>query len=168
MAATLPTFDVNSKVAAAYGIPSDLGNLYETTDGKLYRLVKAAAAITANAGGTFVSTDYSGGIPTWSVSKTTTAADSACVGVVPSGISTLAASDHFFVQVTGNAQVQANATSVTNGDKIAPSTDGQAAAFAVTAAGDAINAVNIIGEATNTAGATAAGQLITADLRRVL
>jgi hypothetical protein len=89
---------------------ADLGKLI-LVDGKLYRLVKAAVAISA-AAKLVVSTALSSGVPTWVVklAGATGYSVSTPAGVVPAGqtgstgTTAIQAGDYFYVQVSGAAK----------------------------------------------------------------
>lgn len=157
-------------------LSGDLLNTYRLDTG-VFRWVKASAAIT-NAGGKIVTLVFSSGAPTGAVAETTTASDNDVAGVIPIGSSstrggaitattTLAADSYFLVQLSGYTRVQAgNTTVVAGGALVTATTTGtvQSMATGVEAAA-AVQA--FVGYATNTAAATAAGQLITCVLTKV-
>ncbi len=153
----------------------DLGKTYRLNSG-VFRWVTNSAAIT-NAGGKILTFTFTAGAITGTVVETATANDYPIAGVIPIGTSgqggailrttTLAAASSFLVQVNGGAQVQAANTTVTAGSPlITTTTSGNVGSLATTA--DSVSAVlGYLGYATNTVGATAAGQLITCVLTRV-
>jgi len=97
--------------SAATDLANCLGNIYHRPNGKVYRLVRAAAAIAAAAGKVLASAvDATTGERTWVVNVTTTANDPLVAGVVPgvqagtASTTGLAADDYFLLQVAGDAQ----------------------------------------------------------------
>jgi len=91
-----------------------VGNVYgPDVDGKVYRLVSATAAITAPARKAVV-TAFSAGVPTYAVDVTSTAANGAICGVVPTeyGSTTIAIGAVFLVQIAGPASVLAQSSSI--------------------------------------------------------
>jgi hypothetical protein len=154
---------------------ADLLNTYRLEAG-VFRWVKAGAAIS-NAGGKAVVFSLTNGVPTGAVVETTTANDYKVAGVIPIGTSgrggsialttTLAADSYFLIQLNGASQVQAANTTCTAGQAlITTTTSGAVGSLSTTI--DGANAVlGYLGYATNTAAATAAGQLITCVLTRV-
>jgi hypothetical protein len=100
------------KASQATDLATQLGRLFETADGKIYRLVKAAADIATAARFAVVTAVTAGGLPTWLVNTTTTANNYLAVGVVPAGqvgtgstATTLLAGDYFLVQASGVATI---------------------------------------------------------------
>lgn len=127
-----------------------LGNLYEI-DGKIYRLVKAAAAISTPSK-FIVATALSSGAPTWSVNTTTTANDHLVAGVIPSDYSaTIASGSYFFIQVSGAAQV-VSAGAFSAGALVGSSTTAGRADDASVAAG--VGAIGVALEAASGAAET--------------
>lgn len=116
--------DIGTASANAEMAP-DIGRLF-IANGKVYRLVKAANAITAAAKKTLV-TAVSSGNPTWVVDVSTTANDYLVAGVVPvgqtgsSGTTGLLAGDYFYLQVGGPALCIA-AAAITAGKPVGCST----------------------------------------------
>ena len=157
-------------------LTGDLGNTYRM-DAGVFRWVTNSAAIT-NAGGKVLVFSFTAGAITGTVIETATANDYPIAGVVPiaatstqggaiTRTTTLAAGSYFLVQVNGASRVQAANTTVSVGSPlITTTTSGNVGSLATTA--DAVSAVlGYLGYATNTAGATAAGQFITCVLTRV-
>jgi hypothetical protein len=98
--------------SSATDLANCLGNVCELPNGKVYRLVKAGAAIAAAEGKILVSAvDGTTGERTWVVDVTTTANDPLVAGVVPedqvgsTGTTGLVSGDYFLLQVAGDAQV---------------------------------------------------------------
>lgn len=90
-------------------LETKLGYLYEI-NGKIYRLVKAAAEITSPAKKCLV-TAASSGVPTWAVNTTTTAGNYLAAGIVPTEYTaTIASGSYFFLQVSGAATAIAETT----------------------------------------------------------
>lgn len=81
----------------------NLGRIY-TINGARWMIVKATGALTT-MGRALVASATSGGLPTYSVSTTTTAADNYAIGVCHSSQVDLAAGDFFLVQGSGYAEV---------------------------------------------------------------
>lgn len=156
-------------------LTADLGNTYRL-DAGVFRWVTNSAAIT-NAGGKVLTFTFTAGAITGTVVETATANDYPIAGVIPIGTSgqggailrttTIPANSYFLVQLSGAARVQAANTTVTVGAPlITTTTSGNVGSLATTA--DSVSAVlGYLGYATNTVGATAAGQLITCVLTRV-
>lgn len=139
------------KADAGTWLASSLGNLYEA-DGKVYRLVKNSADLTAAASKILI-TALSSGVPTWVVATTTTANDSLVAGVVPAGqtgtgavSTTLYAGDYFLLQVSGPSKVISAAAIADRGLIGTSSTAGKAddlsAAAGVGACGVALEAAS--------------------------
>jgi len=127
---------------------------------RLYRLVKATAAITTPARRGVV-TAYASGIPSWSVDIPTAQAILPPAGIIPIeyGSTTIALGSYFYVQIDGPASALAAATAIlagTAGAALFINTSGNVALF--TAATDAmiVAAVNI-GYASASVGAVAVG-----------
>ncbi len=153
----------------------DLGKTYRLNTG-VFRWVTNDSAIT-NAGGKLLSHVFTAGAITGHVIECATASDYDLAGVVTIGTSgkggaillttTLAANSYFLAQVNGSARVQAaNTTATLGAPLISTSTSGGVASL-VTTVDAAAAALGYLGYATNTAAATAAGQLITCVLTRV-
>lgn len=152
----------------------DLLNTYRLEAG-VFRWVTNTAAIT-NAGGKVVTLSFTSGAPTGAVVETTTASDNDVAGVIPIGTSgqggailattTLPANSYFLVQLNGAARVQAANTTVVAGAALVTTTTAGMVASMATGVEAAAAVQAYIGYATNTAAATAAGQLITCVLTR--
>lgn len=90
-------------------LASDLGAVYRSGS-RHYRLVKAAAAISAAASKVLV-TAVATGLPTWVVNTTTSANNVLVAGVVPvgqtdsAGAAGLLSGDYFLLQVAGPCMV---------------------------------------------------------------
>jgi hypothetical protein len=80
-----------------------LGRIY-TINGARWMVVKATGALTT-MGRAIVASATSGGLPTYSVSTTTTANDPYVIGVCHSSQVDLAAGDFFLVQGSGFAEI---------------------------------------------------------------
>ena len=96
-----PGDKASSTYADLYDV--NLGRVY-LIDGKRWMIVKATGALTT-MGRAVVASATSGGLPTYSVSTTTTAADPYVIGVCHSSQVDLAAGDYFLVQGSGYAEV---------------------------------------------------------------
>jgi len=154
---------------------ADLKKTYRLPSG-VYRWVTNDSAIT-NAGGKLLSHVFTAGAITGHVIECATASDYDIAGVIPIGTSgqggaialttTLAAGSYFLAQVNGSAQVQAANTTVTLGAPLISTTTSGGVGSLVTTVDAAAALLGYIGYATNTAAATAAGQLITCVLSKV-
>jgi len=146
---------------------ADLGKVYRCDNG-FARYVKLASQIT-NAGGTAVFFAYTLGVPTYTVDTTTTSHNVNFAGVIPIALdiastTTLAASTRLMVRINGPCSVKASDTLVTTNFPLAAGTSAGALGQSTYVSSAAIPAY--IGYATNTAVATAVGQLITCVLTR--
>lgn len=139
---------------------ADLGKLI-VVDGKMYRLVKAAAAISS-AATLVVSTELSSGVPTWNVdlAGTTGCALTHPAGVIPlgqtgsDGGTGLVAGDYFYVQVSGPAKCRSANTAVDSGTLAAATgTAGEVTNATATAAALAAS-IGVFTETVNTADQT--------------
>lgn len=81
----------------------NLGRIY-TINGARWMVVKATGALTT-MGRAIVASAVSGGLPTYSVSTTTTVSDNYAIGVCSSAQVDLAAGDFFLVQGSGYAEI---------------------------------------------------------------
>lgn len=81
----------------------NLGRIY-TINGARWMIVKAAGALTT-MGRAIVASATSGGLPTYTVSTTTTANDPYVVGVCHSSQVDIAAGEYFLVQGSGFAEI---------------------------------------------------------------
>ena len=154
----------------------DLGNVYRMDSG-VFRWVTNSAAIT-NAGGKVVVHSLTNGAITGTVVESVTVADLTKVaGVIPIGTSgqgnaialttTLAAGSYFLLQLSGASQIQAN-TVITAGATLVVGTVTSGVSASMATGVEGAFAVNAnLGYTTNTAVATAAGQLIPCVLPRV-
>lgn len=157
-----------NRVSTDAALAGSLGDTVKVGD-KAYRLVKAAANISS-AASQLVSTAFSSGVPTYAVNTTSTSGDKDIVGVIPSDIVTISSTasqidsgSYFWVQFAGPATVLASLTTITDGATLRAATvAGQVAA--ITAADNGA----LVGVATNTAAATAAGLGITAVLKGIV
>ena len=105
MSATSPPMLPGEKglAANASSYAKNLGRTWEV-DGGEWMLVKAAAALTT-MGRAVLASATSGGLPTYIVNTTTTAADPYVIGVCKSTQVDLASGDFFLVQRRGYAEV---------------------------------------------------------------
>lgn len=98
------------QASAATDLAFHLGQRHEDSQGRVYVLCKAAAAIATCASKVLV-TAVSSGVPTFNVNTTTTAANGLVIGVVPAGqtgsdgSTGLVSGDYFWVQVGGYSKV---------------------------------------------------------------
>lgn len=123
MASIAPPLAVG-QVSSNSELAGDLGNVY-ILDGKAYRLVTAAAAVTDPEGKVFT-TALSSGTPTWSVSAASSALSTAVAGVAPQALTTdLASGDYFLVQVSGTVTAAAATTGIA-ADQLVGSSTGSA------------------------------------------
>lgn len=105
---SIPPIDVG-KADSATQHSANLGKLYEV-GGKVYRLVKMSASLSAAAKKVIVSA-VSAGAKTWACTTSTTANDHTAVGVIPAGqtgsdgTTALASGDYLLVQVSGCCDV---------------------------------------------------------------
>lgn len=118
--------------------------------GKFYRIVQAAANISAAAEKILV-TAVSSGVATWSVNTTTTANNYLAAGVVPANISTISSTagqidsgSYFALQISGVASVT-SAAAIAAGGLVGTSTTAGKADDATVAAG--VGAVGVALEA---------------------
>lgn len=126
-----PAFDVTKAVASTDGFPAaDLGNVV-FADGKAYRLVLAGGTLAAQQ---IVVTALSSGVPTWSVSTTTTANDHLVAGVLPVGHEGAVSGQYIYVQVAGPAKI-ISAAAIADGGLVGTSTTAGKADDATVAAG---------------------------------
>ena len=158
----LPLAVGSSSTSASFA--GNLGEVYEVGNTgapgwKLYRMCKCGAvALAKNA---VVSTAFSAGQQTWVVAVTAVANDPNVAGVVPADVGTTGVpiGAYFLLQIGGAALANAAATTLTNtslGPVLASGTAGTVQAF--TAVTDpAVVMAAALGQATNTAGITAAG-----------
>lgn len=158
-------FPVGKAVAGATGsLDGLLGVLYVANDGKMYRLCKNSADITAAASKGVV-TAFTAGVPTW-VTALPSAATTQDVVFIPAGqtgsgltSTTLLANDYFWGQVSGPAVfLAANTATVKTGAQVLQvNTTGFVQSYVSSGALEA--GTNI--QATNSAGASSAGATIT-------
>jgi hypothetical protein len=99
---TLP-FTPGTKSASA-SLAGLLGRQFRDSDGRIYVLAQAAAALTA-MGSAVVVTAVASGVPTWQANTTTTANDPLVLGVCPATQVDLATGDYFLVQIAGYTTV---------------------------------------------------------------
>lgn len=110
---TLPSIAIGTASALAVHA-ADLGKTI-TVEGKIYKLVKAGAAITVGTGGLACNTAASSGTPTWVVTLPSAANSAFVAGVIPggqkdsAGAAGLLNGDYFYAQVSGAAEVTAGA-----------------------------------------------------------
>lgn len=108
-------------------LASLLGNVF-WSQGKAYKLVKAAADI-ATAAAKVVVTAVSSGVPTWVVNTTTTADNGLAAGFIPAnqvgstGTTSVLSGDYFLVQVSGPGKGIINGASVAVGTALSTHTD---------------------------------------------
>lgn len=146
MPSAIPTLQPGS-VTLQSVTAADLGNLYIGTGGKIFRVVKAGAAIAAPANKVIV-TALSSGVPTWVVNTSTTANDWLAVGIIPADYTaTIAIDSYFMVQVAGPCK-GISAAAIANGGLIGTSTTAGKIDDATVTAG-----VGAIGVALEAAGA---------------
>lgn len=154
---------------AASQFSTFLGKVFEV-GGVRYRLVKAAAAISAAANKVLV-TSISSHAAAWTVNTTTSANSALVAGVVPSGqlgsdgSTGLLSGDYFLIQVSGVATPLCHTTAVAASTGLATSTtagsaDAVSGTFAATTPG-AVFAVLL--EATSGVDAVAAARLVGLD-----
>jgi hypothetical protein len=152
----------SSRASTDTSLDAQLGSL-ATQGSKVYRLVKAAAAI-ATPSGKAVASARSSGTKTWSVNIPATT-QLAVDGVIPSdyGSTTIASGAYFWIQVSGVVNALAATTTIV-GDSttlslVYANTSAQVAPF--TAGTDAVLVGNAaLGSVLNTAAVTAAGDTV--------
>ena len=153
---TLPSIAIGTASANA-AHAADLGKTI-TVDGKIYRLVKAGAAITVGTGGLCANTAATSGTPTWVVTLPSAANSAFVAGVIPggqkdsTGAAGLLNGDYFYIQVSGVAEVTAGAA-IASGALIASlittgKVDDAAATAGVGAIGVALEAAAADGDVT--------------------
>lgn len=105
---SLPPIAVG-KADAATQHSANLGKLYEI-GGKVFRLVKMSASLSAAANKILVSA-VSAGAFTWACTTSTTAGDGTVVGIIPTGqtgsdgTTALASGDYLLIQVSGTCDM---------------------------------------------------------------
>ena len=128
---TAPAFDVTKAVTSTAGFPaSDIGDL-AFQDGKAYRLCVAGGTLAAQQ---TVVTALSSGVPTWSVSTTTTANNHLVAGVLPVGHEGATSGQYIYVQVSGPVKI-ISAAAIAAGGLVGTSTAAGKADDATVAAG---------------------------------
>lgn len=150
-------------VSTASALAADVGKVY-IQDGKMYRLVKTANAITTPTC-KILTTAITAGVPTWTCDVSTTISDRNKAGVIPASITaTIAASSYLLLQVSGAASVIPFDTLITATYTL-PSLQVGSVAGQVTTIASGADAQAVvrayIGYATNSAVITAVGLPIT-------
>ncbi len=154
-------------------LATKLGQIYEVANSvsgtKLYRLVKNDSATTMAANYVVV-TKFVLGVPSYKVTTTTTAANPAVCGVVPSAFtSTIADQAYFLLQISGPASPLAGNTSVSNTEAVVALGTGTAAGHAkfvvTTVSAQGYDSTAVFGKCTASAGVSAAGIAIAAILQ---
>jgi hypothetical protein len=163
LANEIPPVALNAADPATQHV-NNLGKVYEI-GGKLYRLVKAAANISACANKVLV-TSYSGNVPAWTVNTTTTANSPLVAGVVvpgqlgSDGTTGLVSGDYFLIQVGGIATPLTVTGSVAAGTGLVTTTTaGQVDAVSATYAAITQGVIMGVLKVASNAGAASAVQL---------
>ena len=137
LATSLPPV-VLGRADNATELANSLGRVYEI-GGKLFRLVRMSASLSAAATKVIV-TAVSAGAPTWLCTTTTTANDWLAAGVIPTGqkgsdgTTALASGDYLLIQISGSCDVMSGGA-IAAGGLVGTSTTAGKADDATVAAG---------------------------------
>lgn len=149
----VPVIPVGTAVTTS-SLANLVGSLYQSPDGKVYRLVKAGATIAAVS--LIVNFAVSSGVPTWVVTLPSAANSAFVCGVIPSnqvgsaGATGVLSGDYFYLQVSGPTKVTSGETIASGALVASLVTSGKAADSAATAG---VGAIGVALEAASAADA---------------